>query len=77
MTFCHTSGIGELSIRCPVQFNLQKMYPTLSSFTTHVENFTFPSKLSRGEICVANLKAPLRMVIVWVVNKSEKTVATE
>ena len=31
-------------------------------------------KLSRGEICVANLKAPLRMVFVWVVNKSEKIV---
>ena len=27
-------------------------------------------KLSRGEICVANLKAPLRMVWVWVVNKN-------
>jgi hypothetical protein len=30
-------------------------------------------KLSRGEICVANLEAHLRMVIVWVVNESEKT----
>ena len=31
-------------------------------------------KLSRGEICVANLKAPLQMVLVWVVNKFEKNV---
>ena len=29
-------------------------------------------KLSRGEISVANLKAPLQMVRVWVVIKSEK-----
>ena len=26
------------------------------------------NKLSRGEICVANLKAPLQMVWVWVAN---------
>ena len=31
-------------------------------------------KLSTSEICVANPKAPLRMLRVWVVNKSEKTV---
>ena len=39
---------------------------------TFIINVTFLYKLSRGEICVANLKAPLRIVWVWVVNKSEK-----
>ena len=37
----------------------------LSKFSCQFSNARI--KLSRGEICVANLKAPLRMVWVWVV----------
>ena len=50
-------------------FNCEKLtcfWPTLLEI-----NLLF-IELSRGEICVANLKALLPMVWVWVINKSEK-----
>ena len=47
--------------------------------TFHVDWFKMVTnrlnlKRNRGEIYVANLKAPLQMVCVWVANKSEKNV---
>ena len=46
------------------EMNMMVMQTTVS--------FIIFIQLRRGEICVANLKAPLQMVRVWVVNKSEK-----